>query len=613
MESALSNRTSLSTVRGWRKVPPLRLDLRFVRSKDARCFRLCDPRNGKFVELFELECLIAQAMDGERSPDELLALARSYNPAIKRDQIEQLLVALYDLGLLDPPVEVTKPGLGKVIALPVPQSSAVGDEFASFRNEVVLDLQRDEALKWSDTTMPERRTPFFEARAEQRAPTQHDDGDADDDELGDATGLATGAGPFKALEKSRDQMIAAGETESDTMLSGEASVVAQGAETIQPQPAVASEEVEAPASPTNTPASVASETEDVWNRSKASKTRWYKRAFVRPILVVALLIGASTFIHYPLRITSDCSIVPTDRAYVRSPIKGVLAEILVDEGTPIHKGDVLARLDDRDLQADRRKATAEVERLEADLDRLHHGARPEEISQLRSVLGARQTAVVYARKEALRREQMATEGVGSKQQAEEASSDLQVKQNAAAEAAAALRLLEAGTRPEEVAAHKAALKRAQAELEYLDQKLSDMVVIRAPIDGVVLTPKFRERIRESVEAGGLVCEIANTSTMHAEIYVSEREADTVAVGMPVVVKVESYPLHPFSGKVDFIAPAVELRDKLNVVRVVATIDNKDGMLRQDMTGYGEVEAGKRSLFDLATRRLLRWVRVRFLI
>ncbi|MBC7976919.1 MAG: efflux RND transporter periplasmic adaptor subunit, partial [Myxococcales bacterium] len=231
----------------------------------------------------------------------------------------------------------------------------------------------------------------------------------------------------------------------------------------------------------------------------------------------------------------------------------------------------------------------------------------------RAVLDARRTAVAFAQKEAARRAGMAKEGVGSRQAQEQAQLDLQIKQNATMEATARLRLVEAGTRPEEIAALEAQLKRAQAELEFIDQKLRDMVVIRAPIDGVVLTPKFRERLNESVEAGGLICEIANTTTVRAEIFVAERETDTVMVGMPVVVKVESYPLHPFTGKVGFIAPAVESRDKTNVVRVVATLDNPDGMLRQDMSGYGEVDCGRRSVLDLVTRRFLRWIRVRFLI
>ena len=130
---------------------------------------------------------------------------------------------------------------------------------------------------------------------------------------------------------------------------------------------------------------------------------------------------------------------------------------------------------------------------------------------------------------------------------------------------------------------------------------------------MLLTPRFRERLGERIEAGGLLCEIADIATMQAEIYVHEREADTIALGMPVVVKVESYPLHPFKAKVEFIAPAVEARDNAKALRVVATLYNGDGLLRQNMTGYGEIDCGKRSLLNLATRRMLRWIRVRLLI
>jgi putative peptide zinc metalloprotease protein len=229
------------------------------------------------------------------------------------------------------------------------------------------------------------------------------------------------------------------------------------------------------------------------------------------------------------------------------------------------------------------------------------------------VVEARRTAVAFADKERARRADMLRDGVGSRQTHDEAELDLQIKQRAASEARAALALLEAGSRPEEIAAREAELARARAELEFLDQQLDEMMVIRSPIDGVVVTPKLRERLNESVAAGGLVCEVANTRAVRAEIFVLEREADTIGLGMPVVVKVESHPMQPFRGAVGFIAPAMEKRDRANVVRVVATLDNRDGLLRQDMTGYGEVECGRRSLLDLATRRLLRWIRVRFLL
>jgi len=567
-------------------------------------FRLCDPQTTKFVELYELECLVAQALDGQRSLEDLTVIARTYNPSIQQNAVAALVVQLLEVGLLDDPPETTKPGHGKVIPLP----SAITDEFAAFRNEVALDLHREEGLSWAEATSPgRRRGPYF---VEQREP---------DDDAGDNTQIAVLGDPFRSLERSRDQMLANGETEDDTVLSSgdlELTPVPGPYPTppppgsVPPQPAP---NIAAPASPQTTPSSVASESEELWENSRRATPAWWKRRWIRVFLVLSALIAAAALLHHPLNVTAQCGIVPADRSYVRAPIAGVIAEILVDEGARVKKGDVLVRLDDRDLAAEKRKAQAELERTQAELERLHHGARPEEISQAKSVLSGRLTAVSFAQKEAKRRAKMLADGVGSKQAVEQAQLDLQVKQNAASEASAALRLLQAGTRVEEVAAHEATLKRAQADLDFIDQKLQDMVVIRAPIDGVVLTPKFHERLREHVEAGGLICEIADTTTVRAEIYVPEREADTVAVGMPVTVKVESYPLHPFTGKIEFIAPSVEQRDQGNVVRVVSRLDNKDGMLRQNMTGYGEIDCGDRTFLNLATRRILRWVRVRFLL
>jgi multidrug efflux pump subunit AcrA (membrane-fusion protein) len=136
--------------------------------------------------------------------------------------------------------------------------------------------------------------------------------------------------------------------------------------------------------------------------------------------------------------------------------------------------------------------------------------------------------------------------------------------------------------------------------------------VRAPIAGEILTPRFRERVNEAVDAGGLVCEIANLRRMRAEIHVPQRFVDAIGVGMRAVVKVESYPDQPFEGKVDFIAPAADESEGRRV-RVVVELDNPDSLLKANMSGYGEVNAGDRSVLELVTRRITRWIRVRFLL
>src|SRR5690606_26792024 len=182
----------------------------------------------------------------------------------------------------------------------------------------------------------------------------------------------------------------------------------------------------------------------------------------------------------------------------------LITEILVDEGQAVKKGDVLARLDDRALQTERRKALAELERITAELEKLSKGARPEELARQRALVAAAANEVSFARRDAARKRRMAREGVGSVQQRDAAQTELRVKEKALAEAKAALRLLQAGARQEELAAREAERDRAQAQLAHVDTLLED-TVIRAPMDGVVITPRFRERLNERVEAGGLVC------------------------------------------------------------------------------------------------------------
>ena len=159
---------------------------------------------------------------------------------------------------------------------------------------------------------------------------------------------------------------------------------------------------------------------------------------------------------------------------------------------------------------------------------------------------------------------------------------------------------------------EASLQRAKAEVDYLEGE-QERTVIRAPISGKVLTPRFRERLYESVQAGDRVCEIADARAVRVEALVPERFADVIDIGQPVVVKVHSYPLKPFHGEVLFISPAVEERDGLRFLRVETEIANEEGLLLPRMRGYAQINTGRRSLLTLGLRRVVRWIRVRFLI
>jgi len=346
----------------------------------------------------------------------------------------------------------------------------------------------------------------------------------------------------------------------------------------------------------------------------ARRSRALERPWMRAALAAAVALTVLAIVPYPLTVTAECMVLPSQRRHVRAAMEGVLWEIDAEEGSVVKAGQVLARLDARPLEADARAAEAEIARLQANLARLRHGARAEEIAQQRALVAARESDAAFARAELERQSKLLEKGFVSREGLEAYERDLKVKDGEAAEARAQLKLLEIGARPEEIAALEAELRRGQAELLLAKQRLEEMAVIKAPIDGVVVTPKFQERLHERVAAGGLVCELAGRERMHAEIAVPERELDAIQVGLPVVVKVAAYPHEAFEGAVRLVGAQVEPRVGADgVVRVVTEIDDPRGLLRPQMAGYGEIRAPRQSLLSLGTRRLVRWIRVRFLI
>jgi multidrug resistance efflux pump len=539
--------------------PILRSEVAFAPTAGGTLIRLSYDGGSRWVDLSPLDCLIAQQMDGSRSVLWLTQFARQYDQAIEVQKIEQLILDLHARDLVFEkalPAAVQKEG--KVVPLPTRRPV---DEYEELRDDLFDAFDED----------PEDPTVAGGFGAHRPR--------------------AGFGGPEQGMEQARH---AAAEPE---------------AEPAEPQPEPEAEPAPQEAQP-ETPEGVEAEQQALWQEMR--KVKWHQRRWVRVLLVLGVLVLAAAIVPYPLKITSETVIVPLERAYVRAKTAGIIAEITVDEAAVVRKGDVLARLDDRELKTEQRKAAADIQRIEAEIVRLRRGARNEEIEGQRAVVAAAANEVAFARKEATRRARMAQQGVGSVQARDQAEHEFQVKQKALAEAGAALRLLKAGSRPEEIAGREAELDRAKAQLAFVDQQL-ELTVIRAPIDGVLLTPKFRERLYEKIEAGGLLCQIAKTDRMRAEIYLSENDMDSVEVGQPVVVKVQSYPTREFTGKVDFLAPTVERKGDENRVRVVSELANTDGLLKQDMTGYGEINCGNRRVLALLTRRVLRWVRVRFLL
>ena len=115
----------------------------------------------------------------------------------------------------------------------------------------------------------------------------------------------------------------------------------------------------------------------------------------------------------------------------------------------------------------------------------------------------------------------------------------------------------------------------------------------APMDGTVLTKNIEigESITSGVSsfnAGTVLFTVADVTKMIVKAGVNEVDIGKVHVGMPVKVTLDAYPKISFAGRVDRIAPAVRIDDKVRVFDIEVRLDAQGRELRSGMTANIEM-------------------------
>jgi HlyD family secretion protein len=229
-------------------------------------------------------------------------------------------------------------------------------------------------------------------------------------------------------------------------------------------------------------------------------------------------------------------LVARRKAVVSAKIQGRLAELDVDEGSWVTEGQVIARLDNADLQAQIEVARAGVQQATADLG--------EKQRQLRLTQG------------------LATEGVVSQDQLQAAMSRVRVAE--------------------------AALSQSKASLSLAEANFQN-TVIRAPFAGVVV--KKMAEVGESVApippgvnlstSSGAIVGIADMATLEAEADVSETNIAKLQRNQPARISLDAIPDHTYRAVLRQVIPTAD-RTKATIMVKVRLLE-KDANLRPEMS------------------------------
>jgi HlyD family secretion protein len=247
-------------------------------------------------------------------------------------------------------------------------------------------------------------------------------------------------------------------------------------------------------------------------------------------------------------------------ASAKSP--GRIKEILVDEGDFVKTGDVLARMDTTQLEAQHRQAEAQLQRAGIGVDTANTliVQREAERTAAAAVVAQREAELDAAERTLKRSEQLAATNTISQQvldndRAAERSSAAAV---AAAEAQLAASAAAINAARAQVVDAQAAVDSAQAAIESIVAEIDD-ATLRSPRDG-----RVQYRVAEPGEvlgSGGRVLNLVDLGDVYMTFFLPTAQAGRVAIGAEVRLVLDAAPQYVIPAKATFVADVAQFTPK----------------------------------------------------
>lgn len=177
-------------------------------------------------------------------------------------------------------------------------------------------------------------------------------------------------------------------------------------------------------------------------------------------------------------------VYPSQEVELSFRVSGRVIELPVRGATQVAEGDMIARLDPRDFEANISQLESQVDQASAQLQALRTGARDEEIAALEAAVAAAQAQVDQARDQAERTRQLAERGVAAKAKLDQDEATLRVAEADLRAQQEQLLIGQSGGRTEDIEAAEAALRGLEAQLSTAQSNLED-ATLTAPFAGIV--------------------------------------------------------------------------------------------------------------------------------
>lgn len=326
------------------------------------------------------------------------------------------------------------------------------------------------------------------------------------------------------------------------------------------------------------------------------------------ILVLALVgaLGAYFYLRHShgaasglLEVSGNFEVTEVELSF-RLP--GWVEQRPVDEGMIVHKGDLIAALDDTELKQEVALRQAALANAEAALAQLLAGSRPEEITQAKAAVDAAKADMERLKIDNERLKELYGRGVAGVQEYDNARFLYDAAAAKLKQAEDTYTLVVKGPRDElkdqaraRVEQDRQALKQAQTHLGFTR--------LDCPLDGVVLSKNTEAG--EYVAAGTPIVTVGDLKDIWLRAYVDETDMQ-VKLGQRATITTDAYPGEKFIGRITFISSQAEFtpknvqtkKERVKLVyRIKISVDNASLKLKPGMPADAVIDLNSPSIVE----------------
>ncbi len=322
----------------------------------------------------------------------------------------------------------------------------------------------------------------------------------------------------------------------------------------------------------------------------------------KKIILILLILVALTavFLYFRNRSPVNPDLIRVSgniemtEAEVSFKIPGRVEERLVSEGETVKAGQMVARLDSRELGQEKEQRQAQVSSARAALAELLAGSRAEEIAQAQALLERAQADQERALVEFERQKKLYQREVISTREYDLAKTTHDGAEAKVRESRENLTLVKKGPRQEKIDQARASLKAAEQVLAQSQTRLEYTVAV-SPLSGIVLSKNIEPG--EVVSAGTPVVTVGEINQVFLRAYINETDLGRVKVGQKVKVSTDTFPGKSYEGRISFLAPQAEFtpkniqtqKERVKLVyRIKVEIPNPQMELKPGMPADGEI-------------------------